>query len=165
MNTLLAKLCSHLGLKPEHTALLNERDTSDVWRQFAIWLLVDEEYGVIGFTRRGSQLHKVIQQVAQLYIEDCKDRKRWKAAKDAAWSVDAYEAYAATDAAAATDAGYAGYAAAAAEAASSAAFYAAYAYAAAAAAAYAAAASAAHYERMANKLIKLLQAAPLKETI
>ena len=30
MNTLLATLCSHLDLKPEHNALLDERDTSDI---------------------------------------------------------------------------------------------------------------------------------------
>ena len=84
MNTLLTKLCSHLDLKPEHTALLNKRDTSDVWRQFAIWLLVDEDLGVIRFTTFGSKQYNAINRVAQLYIEDCKDVKRWKEASAAA---------------------------------------------------------------------------------
>ncbi len=65
MNILLSSLCSHLDLKPEHTALLDERDTSDVWRQFAIWLLVDEEHGVLRFTNPGTPQYKAIQQVAR----------------------------------------------------------------------------------------------------
>ena len=165
MNTLLTTLCSHLDLKPEHTELLDERDTSDVWRQFAIWLLVDEEHGVIRLTRRGSQMHRVIQQVADLYIQNCKDTESWKAAQDAADDVDAYEAYAAFYAAHA----YASDSAA--KSAAKSAFYAAkssiYAY------TYkfnyiydvtdSEVAESAYNERMANKLIELLQAAPLKE--
>ena len=93
MNILLSSLCSHLHLKPGHTALLNKRDTSDVWRQFVTWLLVDSDDGVIRFTKPGSLQYHAIQQVAQLYIEDCKDADAWKAAYDAAWS--AYSAYSA----------------------------------------------------------------------
>ena len=165
MNTLLAKLCSHLGLKPEHTALLNERDTSDVWRQFAIWLLVDEEYGVIRFTKPDSLQYKAIQQVAQLYINDCEYIKPWRDAVDAAWSA-AEAASAAAFYAAARSANYAVWSAT--HAAWSVAWSAAEAAPKAADAAEdawsAAATAAAHYECMADKLIELINAAPLKET-
>ena len=150
MNTLLTTLCSHLHLKPEHTALLDERDTSDVWRQFAIWVLVGPHDGVIRLTRRGSLQYNAIQRVANLYIQDCKDVDAWKEAYDAA----TYAAYADT----------AWYALSAAYAACSAAWYAARA---ADAGNYVSdvtdseVAESAHYERMADKLIELLQAAPL----
>lgn len=153
--------------------LINERDTSDVWRQFAIWLLVDEEYGVIRFTKPDSKQYQVIKNVANLYIDDCKDAERWHAAMAAAED--------------ATDAAYSA-AYPAAWAAASAAYYAAWCAKADAADAYAdatidAAAEAAtdadpyvfadaayddeadaHFERMANKLIELLQAAPMITT-
>lgn len=84
--------------------------------------------------------------VAQLYIEDCKDRKLWKEAEAAATNADA-------------------------DAAAGAAAYAAFStfsvYADDAAAAYvdatAAAAAAYYYKRMADKLIELINEAPLKE--
>ncbi len=93
MNILLATLCSHLELEQEHTELLNARDTSDVWRQFAIWLLVGPDDGVIRFTQPGSREREAIQHVADLYIQKCKDRKRWEAAKDTAWSAADEAAY------------------------------------------------------------------------
>ncbi len=166
MNILLSSLCSHLHLKPGHTALLNKRDTSDVWRQFVTWLLVDSDDGVIRFTKPGSLQYHAIQQVAQLYIEDCKDANAWEAAFYAAEAACAACANCAANAAyyAAKAAFYAiystaWYAADEADAetacATCAAFDAAW-------SAYAAAdAYAAYYERMANKLIELLQAAPM----
>ena len=58
--------------------LLHKQDTSDIWRQFVIWLLVDEKHGMIRFTKPDSEEHRAIQRVAQLYIEDCKDSLRWR---------------------------------------------------------------------------------------
>ena len=155
--------------------LAQERDTSDVWRQFAIWLLVGPDDGVLRFTEAGSLQYKAINRVADLYINDCKDVDAWqkagaKAAYYGSYVYADYAAWHASQAAAcAACAAGAPYAARASYAAS-------YAAAAAEAAAYAAAgahaaddaawsaAKAAHYERMADKLIELLQAAPLKET-
>lgn len=166
MNTLLAELCSYLDLKPEHTALLHERDTSNIWRQFAIWLLVDEEYGVIRFTKPGTKQCEIILQFAELYIKDCKDKKLWDVAHAAYSYADDDAAFCPTAAAwYALSAAYgvaAGYAAHAAyRAARAAAYY------------YAddddadawSAATDAHYQRMEDKLIELINAAPLKETI
>ncbi len=166
----------------EYSYLLRERDTSDVWRQFAIWLLVDEDDGVIRFTKPDSIQYNAIQQVANLYIKDCKDADAFEAAADAAWSV--YAPWYESEDAAARAAYYAAYAAYAAAAAAddawSVAFDAADAAAwsvASAVAAYRAddAASAAlgadtaaakagffvHYGRMADKLIELISAAPM----
>ena len=42
-------------------------DLSTVWRDFAIWLLVDPIDGVIQYTQPGSDAHRVITQVATLY--------------------------------------------------------------------------------------------------
>ena len=169
MNTLLSSLCSHLHLKPEHTALLDERDTSDVWRQFAIWSLVGPDDGVIRFTKPDSLQYNAIVQVAQLYIEDCKDIDAWKAASAAASSASAAAAAAAASASAAWSAAWAAAWAAAWSANTS--YYAADASAAASyaadAAGYAAddaAAADAHYERIADKLIELINAAPLITT-
>ncbi len=174
MNTLLSSLCSHLDLKPEHTELLNERDTSDVWRQFAIWSLVDPDYGVIRLTRRGSRVHTVIQRVADLYIQKCKDADAWKAAYDAAWYAAwsdsaGYGARAACDAAITAAAAWSawsayGAAAAYAPASTNAVIYADIAAEAAKAVSNAAAASTNYYERMADKLVELIKSAPLKES-
>ncbi len=188
MNKLLSSLCSRLHLKPEHTELLNERDTSDVWRQFAIWFLVDEDHGVIRFTKPGTPQYNAIVQVAQLYINDCKDIKMWQEAYDAVWFTTAetdadnnavwcaakaafYAAYSTAWYAAyydSTDAADAAFAAADAAAyaacancAAKAAYYAAKAAYYAATTAAEAAAYAAHYERMADKLIELINAAPM----
>ena len=91
----IRNLCKyiHKALLPElsedfhidYSDLLRERDTSDIWRQFAIWLLVDSGYGVIRFTNPGTPQYNAINRIAQLYIEDCKDADAWKAAKDTAW--------------------------------------------------------------------------------
>lgn len=130
--------------------LLKERDTSDVWRQIAIWILIDPKYGVRRFTKPGSDEHDVISKVAQLYIDDCKDPQTWKKVADyAAYTTD-------KDAMAPVNVAYA---AARAEI-----DPVNLADAAARCHSYVAAASAAgfaHYERMADTLIKLLQAAPL----
>ena len=66
----------------EFDSLLEKRDTSDVWRQFAIWLLVDPVYGVLKFTEPGTDEHHVIQRVAQLYKDDCKDIDKFEAARN-----------------------------------------------------------------------------------
>ncbi len=112
-NRLLIDLGEHLkkNLREEkskefmakYSVLLEQRDTSDVWRQFAIWVLIDPKYGVIRFTRPGSEQHDVIKHIAQLYTEDCKDIQTWKTAVDAAAAAAARSA--------AGNAPYAGYAA------------------------------------------------------
>ncbi len=167
MNISLATLCSHLDIEPEHTELLNERDTSDVWRQFAIWSLVGPDDGVIRFTKPGTPQYNAINRIAQLYINDCKDIDAWEAAMAAA---DA-EAPDDTDAADAEAAYYAAWCAIA-DAADAADATDAYIdvitndVAAAKAASYTAAydnEANAYYERMADKLIELINAAPLKE--
>ena len=152
--------------------LAQKRDTSDVWRQFAIWILVDPDYGFIRFTDPESLQNKAIQLIARLYIDDCKDIVVWKSASDFA--------YVASSAGFATNPMHP-CACAAAEAAAYAANF-----------AYDDIANSAaacstwhnfhknhelsagfiakleddwtcHYKLMANKLIELLQAAPLKE--
>ena len=144
--------------RSQYDKLIAERDTSDVWRQFALWLLVDPDHGVIRFTKHGSKQHAAIQNVARLYDENCKDRELWEAAfKDAAWSA-AHAAALAADAAAWDIAGNsAAWANTTAWAAWSA----------AEAAARSAAAAAAHvaaHNRMAEKLLELLQLAPHLDT-
>ena len=132
-------------VRSQYDKLIAERDTSDVWRQFAIWLLIDPDHGVIRFSKPDSKQYQAIQDVADLYDENCKDRElsiRFSTAADAA--ADAF--CAACDAAKAV----------------------AYAVDAALAAAYAVDAKAARlsfYNRMAEKLLELLQLAPLKEII
>ena len=167
MNTLLAELCLYLGLNPEHTALLNERDTSDVWRQFAIWLLVDEEYGVIRFADPRSRGREEIQQVADLYIQKCKDIESFKVigkyircvnnAKSAAEATATYAA-----AAAYTSDDNAMLAATA--AATAVAYVTAYINSFARNTDFFDAAIRVHFECMANKLLELLQAAPMITT-
>ncbi len=174
MNTLLATLCSHLDLEQEYTELLNERDTSDVWRQFVTWLLVGPDDGVIRFTNPGSREREAIQHVADLYIQKCKDADAWKAAYDAAWYAAwsdsaGYGARAACDAAITAAAAWSawsayGAAAAYAPASTNAVIYADIAAEAAKAVSNAAAASTNYYERMADKLVELIKSAPLKES-
>ena len=176
----------------QYDKLIAERDTSDVWRQFAIWLLVDPDHGVIRFTKPDSERYQAIKHVAYLYSTHCKDRELWEYAS-AAFDADA-DADAASWAAASaayyaaraewSAAYYAHAAAAAAHAAAAAAYYAAAAVkaaagAAAARAAYAAARAAAWsaeadawaaafaeaHRHMADKLLELLQSAPPKEAI
>ena len=151
LNPLVAHLVKNIPedsaphFRSQYDKLIAERDTSDVLRQFALWFLVDKDYGVIRFTKPDSKQHAAIQRVARLYDENCKDRElsiRFSTAADAA--ADAF--CAACDAAKAV----------------------AYAVDAALAAAYAVDAKAARlsfYNRMAEKLLELLQLAPLKEII
>jgi hypothetical protein len=150
-------------------------DLSLVWYQFAHWLLVDPEDGVIQFSKT-DKTKKAINQVAELYGRAARglrvEKHEWESAHKTAAAADAAAyAAAAADAAAyaAATADAAAYAAAAADAAAYAA-YAAYAAAAAAYAAYAAAAAAyaadaaarrKAFRRQADKLIELLAAAPV----
>ena len=173
----------------QYDKLIAERDTSDVWRQFAIWLLVDPDHGVIRFTKPDSLQHAAIKNVAYLYSTHCQDRKIWKEAAKvakAAWNDTMFAehaadaaveaAYEAAKAAAAeAEAAYYARAARAARSAACSAFDAAWAAAfsaeaaaaraAEAAAAAGAAAFAEAHRRMADKLLELLQSAPPKETI
>ena len=167
-------------VRSQYDKLIAERDTSDVWRQFAIWFLVDPDHGVIRFTKHDSREYRVIKHVARLYDENCKDRNAWRKATSAAkaaasadtaaddddddfyvvWadtadtgsSIITWSAYAHAAALAAKAAYVAAHAADAAYYASCAVFYA------------AAGATAAAYKHMAEKLLELLQLAPLKET-
>ena len=178
--------------RSQYDKLIAERDTSDVWRQFAIWLLVPDD-GVIRFTKSDSKQHAAINHVAYLYSTHCQDRKIWKEAAKvakAAWNDTmfaehaadaaveaAYEA--AKAAAAAWDAAYYARAARAARAALAAAWAAVHAADKAAAAYYAARAAAAEadkaaagaaawaeaHRQMADKLLELLQSAPPKKEI
>jgi hypothetical protein len=134
-------------------------DLSLVWAKFAVWLLVDENDGVIRFAKSERTI-KAIRDVADLYTRtiggEVIDRAMWKtAAADAAAAAyaDAATAYAAT---AAADAAAA--AAAAADAAAAAAAYAADA--AATATATGVGARKIHFGKCADKLIEIL-----KETI
>jgi hypothetical protein len=129
-------------------------DLSGVWPQFAQWLLVDSEWGVIKYIKK-EEHRQVIQRVADLYAAGDKSTKdEFRQAAEACRAVRRhYAAYA--------DAAYADAAYAAAYAAYAAAAYAAYA--ADAAAAYAAYAAARQKARtaQANKLMELLHAAPV----
>ena len=155
LNPLVAHLVKNIPedsapyVRSQYDKLIAERNTSDVWRQFALWLLIDPDHGVIRFSKPDSKQHAAIQNVARLYDENCKDRElsiRFSTAADAA--ADAF--CAACDAAksAAADAALA--AALAAYYASCAVFY---------------AARLSFYKHMAKKLLELLQLAPLKEII
>ena len=102
--------------RQEYDKLIAERDTSDVWRQFAIWLLVDPDDGVIRFTKPDSKEHAAIKNVAYLYSTHCQDRKIWKEAAKvakAAWNDTMFAEHAAD---AAVEAAYEAAKAAAAEA-------------------------------------------------
>ena len=180
--------------RSQYDKLIAERDTSDVWRQFAIWLLVDPDHGVIRFTKHDSPQYRAIKHVARLYAENCKHANVWlKAAWDADKAADAAErttfnvtAYTLVAAACAgndadcntawdnvatfravvkaADAAVDAAYAAATDAAKAAA----YAVDAAKAAAYAVDAKAARlsfYKHMAEKLLELLQLAPPKENV
>ncbi len=100
MNTPFATLCKYLLPTHKYHELLKERDTSDVWRQLAIWILVNPKDGFIRFTKPDSDQHDVIKHIAQLYIDDCKDIQTWKTAARAAYAAfDSAAARAATFAA------------------------------------------------------------------
>ena len=134
-------------------------DLSMVWPRFAVWLLVDEQHGVIRFTKKNSRQWTAIHRVAELYSNleswDKRDKKAFRAAYATAAAAAAY----------ATAAAYAAYAAYAAAVYATDAAAAAAAYAAAAAAAAATDAAAAantrkkSYKTQADKLLELLAAA------
>ncbi len=178
----------------DYSELLKKRDTSDIWRQFAIWILVDPEYGFISYLKEkkivvqlptdgggavipisngcvGKYKKQIdeyneiqqkkriaIQNVAQLYIDDCKDMVACKVASDSAISVrndsvlancytgnnELLTASALCALAASDDIST-------------------YRIKTVSVAASFSSDSDAHYERMANKLIELLQAAPFAE--
>lgn len=97
VNKLITYVCKRLyesanirGVKnhpiSEYPKFLHERDTSDVWRQFVICLLLDEENGVIRFTKPRSIQHNAINRVAGLYLDDCQDIEIWKEAAKDAWT-------------------------------------------------------------------------------
>lgn len=95
-----------------HEAIEVGADLSDVWPQFAVWLLVDEKYGVINFAK-DEKTSIIIQHVADLY-------KRYADVSKDEWTKARDNAYAAA-AAYSDTAAYAAYAAAAAHAATAAA--------------------------------------------
>src|SRR4029077_2162604 len=140
------------------SAITPGSDLSGVWPRFAVWLLVDEKYGVIQFAKKEAA-KKAIQDVAGAYqqvIDGTAAQIEWmklrRAAAYAAYAAaDAYAAYAAAYAADAADAAYAAYAAAA--------TYAAYAAADAADAAYAKRQE--WRNAQADKLLELMAAAPV----
>ena len=181
LNPLVAHLVKNIPedsaphFRSQYDKLIAERNTSDVWRQFALWLLIDPDHGVIRFTKYDSKQHAAIQRVARLYDENCKDRKLWDKA--------AWHTHRATSSAAGAAAYYSATAAAKADADADADAWAARAAASAAAdstawaghptAAFDAdpdatiaawAARAAACKHMAEKLLELLQLAPPKET-
>lgn len=85
-------------------------DLSKVWNYFAIWLLTDSEYGILQHLEN----KKVVQDVADAYLEDITTSvsiERWKELRDsasaysaAAYYAAAYSAYYATAVADAADA-------------------------------------------------------------
>ncbi len=133
-------------------------DLSGVWKQFAPWLLIDEQHGVIKFAKTDAQ-REAINRVAQLYLrEEAVSPQEWRDASAAA-DKERRAAYAAAyDAAAYDAAAYAAYAADAAYAAAADAAYA------AADAAAAAAARSQSRIAQADKLLELLKAAPMAVT-
>ncbi len=95
MNKLMIYVCVFLEKKIlkegyyhpiyKYPNFLNEHDTSNVWRQFIIWLLLDPGYGMIRFVDNvdfEDPEYKAILQVAQLYIQNCKNKKEWQKAKE-----------------------------------------------------------------------------------
>ncbi len=79
MNTRLTEVCKYLGFDKQDLELLERRDTSDVWRQLAIWILADPKHGVKNFTKPDSHQYDAITKIAQLYIHDWMDIELWKA--------------------------------------------------------------------------------------
>lgn len=173
-NILLRDLGNHIELNlPEekadnfheqYCALISERDTSDVWRQFAIWLLLDPDDGVIRFTGIETTQYKEINLIAQLYIDNCRDIELWKTVVNTAKTAAADAGFGPPARAAVKTARYAACVGVGIVASVGGALIAAYNAAEATEAAdnggRSAAANDAHYQRMANKLIELLQASP-----
>lgn len=50
----------------------------DVWRKFAIWLLIDSTHGVIKFTEPFSDQYNAIKLVASLLKYNCQEKDIWK---------------------------------------------------------------------------------------
>ena len=139
------------------TAAIQEgADLSEVFPKFQRWLLIDPDYGVIRFAKTNKQ-RKVIEEAADIYLDwPNVDREKARLVRDAARAAAAADSYAYTAADAAADAAayaaaYAAYAAADADYAADAAVYASY-----------AAARKEHYRVMADKLIELIKAAPVR---
>jgi hypothetical protein len=134
-------------------------DLSLVWAKFALWLLIDSKDGVINFAR-SDRSRAAIQQVGALYQRWAAGDKpaitEWQSARNLAASASAYaasaSAYAASVAAASASASAASASAYAASAS---------AYAASVAAASAASSRSKHYQKMADKLIEILEEAPI----
>lgn len=124
-------------------------DLSLVWPKFAVWLLSDPEHGTIRYARldRSRDSIEAVVALFRRWIDrgERPPSEEWRAAV-----ADSYAYYASSDADS-----YAYYAA---SYAASSASYAAYA---ADAAASAASARRAHWTRMADKLVQLIQAAPM----
>jgi hypothetical protein len=127
-------------------------DLSGVWSQFAQWLLIDEQWGVIRHIKKPEH-RQAIQRVADLYaVGDKATKDEFRQAAEACRVVRRH---------------YASASAAASAAAFAAAFASAAAFAAASAAAFASAAAASAASRQkartaqANKLMELLHAAPV----
>jgi len=76
VNTVSKDSAAHYRL--QYDKLIAERDTSDVWRQFSLWLLVDPDHGVIRFTHPFSQQNAGIKHVAYLYSIHCQDMEIWR---------------------------------------------------------------------------------------
>jgi len=110
-------------------------DLSDIWREFAIWLLIDPVDGVIQYTTPGTDAHEVIMKIANLYQHGYTTQQMFAVIRDAYDHI--------YDASVATIAVYAAKASVV--------------YFSAAEAVYAAHSSVAFCIKMANKLIELLQ--------
>lgn len=80
-------------------------DLSLVWPRFAVWLLIDEEHGVVRHTKKGSAQYVAIHRVAELYQRAIDGYDVAKSEFAAARTV-AHQAYADVAAYAAADAAY-----------------------------------------------------------
>ena len=71
---------------------------SGIWREFAVWLLIDPIDGVIQYTTPGTEAYEVIIKVANLYQHGHTTQQMTDAAYDAAYAFDAANAAAAANA-------------------------------------------------------------------
>jgi hypothetical protein len=145
----------------QYCALIEKCDTSDIWRQFAIWLLLDPDDGVIRFIGSETTQDKAINLIAQLYIDNCRDIELWETAVKTAKSAADAAGFGTPARAAVKTARYAACVGACIGGACLAVAYSAEAAETADNGGRSAAANDAHYERMANKLIELLKNAPM----
>lgn len=65
-------------------AEFQENHNSSIWKQFALWLLVDPEFGVIQFTKPDSAPYNAIMHIEKLFIDNCNDLNAWRIASKAA---------------------------------------------------------------------------------